>query len=126
MHSTHLIHLGDDAVMCIDAGEQQPLRSDFQQDLYFVGGDVLRTEEGIVEKEGPLVYQTARFGNFSYIIGDLPAGDYFADLHFAEIVFTNGLAGMRVFDVFVQEDKVRLLKSTVTCITISSMIPHFG
>lgn len=96
----------EDAVMCISAGDQQPLGSAFQQDLYFVGGDVLRTDETIVEKEGPSVYQTARFGNFSYIIGDLPAGDYYVDLHFAEIVFTNGPAGMRVFDVFIQEDKI--------------------
>jgi kinesin family protein C2/C3 len=96
----------EDAVMCINAGDQQPLGSAFQQDLYYVGGDVLRTDETIVEKEGSSVYQTARFGNFSYIISDLPAGDYFVDLHFAEIVFTNGPAGMRVFDVFIQEDKI--------------------
>lgn len=68
---------------------------------------------------------TTRFGNFSYIIGDLPAGNYFVDLHFAEIVFTNDPPGMRVFDVFVQENKERLLKSTLTCIVISSMVSNF-
>lgn len=75
-------------------------------DTSFVGGDVLRTEERISDDGdlGPL-YQSARFGNFCYQFDNLPAGDYLIDLHFAEIINTNGPKGMRVFDVFMQEEK---------------------
>ncbi|KDO81245.1 hypothetical protein CISIN_1g0371692mg, partial [Citrus sinensis] len=55
-----------------------------------------------------VLYQSARFGNFSYRIGNLSPGDYLVDLHFAEIVNANGPKGMRVFDVFMQEEKVLL------------------
>ncbi|KAH7847341.1 hypothetical protein Vadar_024947 [Vaccinium darrowii] len=66
-------------------------------DTSFVGGDVLRTEERISDDGdlGPL-YQSARFGNFCYQFDNLPAGDYLIDLHFAEIINTNGPKGMRV------------------------------
>lgn len=77
-------------------------------DTSFVGGDVLRTEEGIIDG-GDLtpLYQSARFGNFSYQFDNLPPGDYLVDLHFAEITNTNGPKGTRVFDVFMQEEKAR-------------------
>ncbi|KAF7139372.1 hypothetical protein RHSIM_Rhsim07G0213200 [Rhododendron simsii] len=74
-------------------------------DTSFVGGDVLRTEEGIIDG-GDLtpLYQSARFGNFSYQFDNLPPGDYLVDLHFAEITNTNGPKGMRVFDVVSELD----------------------
>ncbi|KAG0473233.1 hypothetical protein HPP92_015090 [Vanilla planifolia] len=37
---------------------------------------------------------------------NLPFGEYYIDLHFAEIVNTNGPKGIRVFDVYVQDEKV--------------------
>ncbi|GMI82773.1 MALECTIN DOMAIN KINESIN 2 [Hibiscus trionum] len=76
-------------------------------DSFFEGGDVLRTTE-IIDDGGdmPSIYQSARFGNFTYRFNDFPPGNYLVDLHFAEIVNTNGPKGMRVFDVFIQEDKV--------------------
>ncbi|XP_077253842.1 kinesin-like protein KIN-14Q [Tasmannia lanceolata] len=79
---------------------------DFQKDGFFTGGDVVRTEVKIGDGEGHELYQTARFGNFSYKIQTLEAGNYIIDLHLAEIIFTNGPMGMRVFDVFIQEEKV--------------------
>ncbi|XP_058098316.1 kinesin-like protein KIN-14Q isoform X2 [Magnolia sinica] len=79
---------------------------DFQSDDFFMGGDVIRTEAKIGGGEGLALYQTARFGNFSYKFQSLSAGKYIVDLHLAEIIFTEGPPGMRVFDVFIQEEKV--------------------
>lgn len=76
-------------------------------DRGFDGGNVLRTCECVVDDSiFGVLYQSARIGNFTYKFDGLPAGDYFIDLHFAEIINTNGPKGMRVFDVLVQEEKV--------------------
>lgn len=45
----------------------------------FMGGDIIMS-----------LYQTARFGNFSYHFQNLEYGHYIVDLHPAEIVFTEG------------------------------------
>ncbi|XP_010246115.1 PREDICTED: uncharacterized protein LOC104589468 [Nelumbo nucifera] len=80
---------------------------DFLEDSFFTGGDVIRTERKIAEDDEFLsLYQTARFGNFSYNFQMLDVGNYLVDLHFAEIIFTDGPPGMRIFDVFIQEEKV--------------------
>ncbi|ERN14348.1 hypothetical protein AMTR_s00033p00213100 [Amborella trichopoda] len=77
------------------------------EDTYFQGGDIIRTEESITNAgHYPCIYQSARYGNFSYKFTNLEPGDYFLDLHFAEIINTYGPSGMRVFDVFIQEKKV--------------------
>lgn len=77
-------------------------------DKYFVGGNVLRTDENIIEAgDYPYLYKSARLGNFYYKFSDLPPGNYVVDFHFAEIVNTNGPKGMRVFNVFLQEEKAR-------------------
>ncbi|KAK1554713.1 hypothetical protein Q3G72_016253 [Acer saccharum] len=77
-----------------------------ESDRCFEGGDVLRTDETIIDGGDMLsIYQSARFGNFSYRFHNLSPGDYLVDLHFAEIVNSNGPKGMRVFDVFMQEEK---------------------
>lgn len=79
---------------------------EFQKDGFFYGGDVIRTEATIGDSAGLEMYQSARFGNFSYKFQSLEAGTYSVELHLAEIIFTNGPVGMRVFDVFIQEEKV--------------------
>lgn len=76
----------------------------FQKDSFFVGGDVLNTDEKI---GGSALYQTVRYGDFFYKFNDLEQGDYLVDLHFAEIVFTEGPSGIRTFDVIIQDQKVR-------------------
>lgn len=97
--------------MFVNAGggalkEERNLGIQFQQDCFFQGGDVLRTDETIIEGgDIPSLYQSARVGNFCYIFNNLSPGDYFVDLQFAEIINTNGPRGMRVFDVFMQEEK---------------------
>ncbi|KMZ72115.1 Kinesin-4 [Zostera marina] len=75
----------------------------FQKDSFFVGGDVLNTDEKI---GGSALYQTVRYGDFFYKFNDLEQGDYLVDLHFAEIVFTEGPSGIRTFDVIIQDQKV--------------------
>ncbi|XVF36564.1 hypothetical protein REPUB_Repub19eG0068400 [Reevesia pubescens] len=102
----------DNVVMFVNAGggtveKQGTCIIDVCGDSFFEGGDVLRTNESINDGgDMPSIYQSARFGNFTYRFYDFPAGDYLVDLHFAEIINTNGPKGMRVFDVFIQEDKV--------------------
>ncbi|KAF7141639.1 hypothetical protein RHSIM_Rhsim06G0183600 [Rhododendron simsii] len=90
--------------------------ANFKEDSCFTGGDTLRTETKIGDGEGLAVYQTARFGNFSYQFKTLERGNYIVDLHLAEIVFTDGPPGMRVFDVYIQEQKV------VSCIDIYARV----
>ncbi|KAI8552295.1 hypothetical protein RHMOL_Rhmol06G0255500 [Rhododendron molle] len=90
--------------------------ANFEEDICFTGGDTLRTETKIGDGGGLVVYQTARFGNFSYQFKTLERGNYIVDLHLAEIVFTDGPPGMRVFDVYIQEHKV------VSCIDIYARV----
>ncbi|KAL8144863.1 hypothetical protein AgCh_003179 [Apium graveolens] len=77
----------------------------FLEDSCFNGGDTTNAV-ATVEGEDLSLYRTARLGNFSYYFGTLESGVYIVDLHFAEIVFTEGPSMMRVFDVFIQEEKV--------------------
>lgn len=79
----------------------------FSEDSTFDGGYPVRTDDPIIgDVEGLSLYQTARCGKCSYHFQNLEAGDYVVDLHFAEILFTAGPPGMRVFDVFLQGEKV--------------------
>ncbi|XP_004289515.1 PREDICTED: geminivirus Rep-interacting motor protein-like [Fragaria vesca subsp. vesca] len=98
-------------VMFVNAGTEDLYESDsgvtFLGDSYFVGGNVLRTNEQIGDGgDYPHIYQSARVGNFSYRFNYLPPGEYYIDIHFTEIINTNGPKGMRVFNVFIQEEKV--------------------
>ncbi|KAK8648193.1 hypothetical protein V6N13_128954 [Hibiscus sabdariffa] len=74
----------------------------YSNDNCYVGGDVIIIGDGV----GNSLYDTARIGDFSYDFQTLESGFYAIDLHFAEIVFTSGPPGIRVFDVFIQEVKV--------------------
>ncbi|MBA0688542.1 hypothetical protein Goari_006319, partial [Gossypium aridum] len=98
----------DEIVMFINAGGEALNETDssmkFLGDNYFEGGNVMQTNEPINEAgDCPFIYWSARIGSFSYRFNNLPPGDYFVDLHFAEIINTNGPKGMRVlsdFDIF--------------------------
>ncbi|XP_059590614.1 kinesin-like protein KIN-14R isoform X2 [Vitis vinifera] len=101
----------DNLVIFVNSGgealENEDSNFHVKPDIFFQGGDVLRTDEPVIDGGNfPSIYQSARFGNFCYQFENLSPGDYFVDLHFAEIVNTNGPKGMRVFDVFIQEEKV--------------------
>ncbi|CAN1335590.1 Kinesin-like protein KIN-14Q [Linum perenne] len=81
----------------------------YMKDNCFLGGDTVSTNAIIgdgLDDDSLSLYQTARMGNFSYCFRSLEPGDYNVALHFAEIVFTNGPPGLRVFDVFLQDKKV--------------------
>ena len=86
---------------------------EFLGDDCFLGGDTVRTDATIGDGQdgGLSLYQTARYGNFSYCFRALEPGNYDVSLHLAEIVFTDGPPGLRVFDVFVQEKKVRIYET---------------
>ncbi|XWS10302.1 hypothetical protein CRYUN_Cryun39dG0064300 [Craigia yunnanensis] len=78
----------------------------YWDDNCYVGGDVVRTDSMVGDGVGNSLYNTARFGDFSYKFSTLESGFYTVNLHFAEIVFTSGPPGIRLFDVFIQEEKV--------------------
>ncbi|XP_023643819.1 kinesin-like protein KIN-14Q isoform X2 [Capsella rubella] len=78
----------------------------FMKDDFYSGGETIRTDAAVGNEDEVLLYQTARVGNFAYKFQLLEPGDYFIDLHFAEIEFTEGPPGVRVFDIFIQGAKV--------------------
>lgn len=78
----------------------------FLADKFFDGGQTFETEDFITQSgDFSFVYQSARSGNFCYRIENLLPGNYLIDLHFAEIINTNGPKGLRVFNVFMQDEK---------------------
>ncbi|KAJ9183076.1 hypothetical protein P3X46_006987 [Hevea brasiliensis] len=87
---------------------------EFLEDNCFSGGDTVRTNAtiGDGQEHGLSLYQTARVGNFSYWFSGVEPGNYAVSLHLAEIVFTDGSPGMRVFDVFIQQ------KKAVSCLDV--------
>ncbi|XP_078435489.1 di-glucose binding protein with Kinesin motor domain-containing protein [Wolffia australiana] len=103
----------EDVVIFVNAGggkiEDQDSSTKIEGDTHFEGGDAIKTNADILDTGNlpSALYQSARYGTvISYAFCDLPPGNYFVDLHFAEIVYTNGPKGMRVFDVFIQRQKV--------------------
>lgn len=71
---------------------------------------MIETNESIIEGgDCPSIYHSARYGSFSYKFDGLAPGDYFLDLHFAEILYTFGPKGISTFDVLVQDEKANRL-----------------
>ncbi|KAJ7953501.1 Kinesin-like protein [Quillaja saponaria] len=101
----------EEYVMFVNAGGEAINEADsgiaFLGDTFYKGGNVLRTNEQIVGAGSyPFIYQSARLGNFCYRFDNIPPGYFVVDLHFAEIINTNGPKGIRVFNVYIQEEKV--------------------
>jgi hypothetical protein len=78
----------------------------FEADASFSGGTVSRGTSATIDTTGvpnpapQAVYQTGRYGTFSYSFSGLaPGGSYQLRLHFAEYVFS--ASGARVFNVAV-------------------------
>lgn len=105
----HYFFKADDLVAFVnaEAGTLELGLKQNEENCYSVqGGEVLRTTETIINSgDYPFLYQCARFGNSSYTFKNLSPGDYIVDLHFAEIIHTRGPKGMRVFDVYIQNEK---------------------
>ncbi|XP_023766997.1 kinesin-like protein KIN-14R [Lactuca sativa] len=100
-----------DLVMFVNAGAETMIESDsdikFEADNFFEGGDTFQTNECMTDGGDFLfIYHTARLGNFHYRFNNLPEGYYYIDLHFVEMINTFGPKGMRVFNVFLQDEKV--------------------
>ncbi|KAF7134996.1 hypothetical protein RHSIM_Rhsim08G0017900 [Rhododendron simsii] len=101
-------------VMFVNAGGEASIEANctmsFMADSFFQGGDAFQTDEHIVESgDHSLIYQSARLGNFCYRFDNMLPGDYYVDLHFVEIINTYGPKGMRVFNVFMQDEKASQL-----------------
>ena len=75
----------------------------YQADLDYTGGATASTTAAITGTTDPTLYQTERFGNFSYNI-PLANGSYTVTLKFAEIYWT--AAGQRIFNVSMQGTQV--------------------
>ena len=77
----------------------------FAPDAYYTGGTLYSVTTsidttGVVNAAPMAVYQTQRFGNFSYVMPSLTPGDtYLVRLHFAETFFT--LPGQRLGNVAI-------------------------
>jgi hypothetical protein len=82
----------------------------FQADAFFSGGTTASTTNAIdtsgVSNPAPqAVYQSERYGNFTYTFPNLQAGaSYTVRLHFAEFYWSN--AGQRVFNVSINGNQV--------------------
>ncbi len=82
----------------------------FQADAFFSGGTTASTTSAIdtsgVSNPAPqAVYQSERYGNFTYTFPNLQAGaSYTVRLHFAEFYWSN--AGQRVFNVSINGTQV--------------------
>ncbi|MGH9856522.1 MAG: malectin, partial [Acidobacteriota bacterium] len=69
----------------------------------YVGGNTYRTTRPIANSNDDPVYQSERYGDFSYKF-DVPNGFYNVALHFAEIHWK--IPGKRIFDVLIEGSRV--------------------
>jgi hypothetical protein len=72
-------------------------------DTGFIGGSVYNSTKPINNTADPTLYQTERYGGFSYQFA-VPNGNYNVDLKFAEIYWTS--AGERIFNVAINGAQV--------------------
>jgi hypothetical protein len=82
----------------------------FSSDTYVSGGQTFATTTpisttGVTNPAPQAVYQSVRYGNFTYTLGGLTTGvTYTVRLHFAEIYWNS--AGQRVFNVAINGQQV--------------------
>jgi hypothetical protein len=92
----------ESAGFAVNAGGPQYTATDgnvYLADTGFVGGATYTTTATIAGTADPMLYQSVRYGNFSYAI-PVNKGDYMVTLRFAEIYYSS--IGQRVFDVEVE------------------------
>ncbi|MRH99183.1 carbohydrate-binding protein [Kriegella sp. EG-1] len=79
-------------------------------DSYSTGGNLFNRSIAIENTSDDLLYQTERYGNFTYEIPIPIAGEYDIRLHFVELYFgvanTAGGEGSRVFNVSIEGNPV--------------------
>ncbi len=100
-------------IYAINAGGDAVANSPYLQDQFFDGGSTYSTEQaidtsGVTDPAPQAVYQTERWGVFTYTFYQLTAGaNYRVRLDFDEIYFTsNHGKGQRVFNVFINGTQV--------------------
>ncbi len=80
-------------------------------DQYFAGGTTYTRVVPINNTLNDVLYQTERYGNFTYSIPVPASGNYYIDFHFAEIyhgIANNSGVGARVFNVSVENNQFNL------------------
>ena len=93
-------------VLAINSGGNEYLGKNggvYQIDQYYLGGWSSSAAVDIFETEDVPLYETERYGNFSYVI-PLANGNYEVTLKFAEIYWS--APGQRVFDVWIEGRQV--------------------
>lgn len=86
----------------------------FDADKLFEGGDTFQTNECLTDGGDFLfIYNIARLGNFHYRFNSPPEGYYYVNLHFVEMINTFGPKGMRVFNVFLQDENASSIINTL-------------
>ncbi|WP_276372043.1 malectin domain-containing carbohydrate-binding protein, partial [Chryseolinea sp. H1M3-3] len=70
-------------------------------DQYFTGGTPYSTTSAISNTTQDQIYQSERFGNFTYAIPVPSSGTYAVDLHLAEIYFN--ATGSRTFNINIED-----------------------
>jgi endoglucanase len=99
---------GEIAIDC--GGHANGTEGKFLADTNFTGGEINSTEanidtSGINNLACEEIYQTERYGNFSYTIpGLIPSATYLVRLHFTEFHWTE--AGQRIFNVSINGELV--------------------
>jgi hypothetical protein len=92
----------DEGMFAVNAGGSQYGGADgtvYEADTWFSGGNTYTTTAAIAGTTDDRLYQSERYGNFSYAI-PVDNGDYLVTLKFAEIYWLQ--VGQRVFNVSVE------------------------
>lgn len=76
---------------------------EYQADAYFDTGDTSSTGSSIQQTDDDLLYQTERWGNFTYTF-DLPNGNYNVRIHLAEIFHDE--ANKRAMDISIEGESI--------------------
>jgi hypothetical protein len=93
-------------LLAINAGGPKYVAADgtvYAADAHSSGGKTAKTTAKIGDTEDDTLYQSERYGNFSYDI-PVPNGNYIVTLMFAEFYWN--AAGKRIFDVEIQGKEV--------------------
>lgn len=104
--TVNLLPLKPKTILAINCGGLQYTDREgnvYRADRLYVGGSTYSTKALIDGTEDDPIYQSERFGDFSYRV-PLQNGNYSVTLKFAEIYYS--WAGARIFDVQIQGIKV--------------------
>lgn len=99
--------------MCINSGGSAYTTAggvEYLSDVHYVGGRSSSHNHDIAETEDDPLYRSERWGDFTYSIPVPADGPYITTLMYAEVYYqattSSGGPGSRVFDVYVEGNKV--------------------